>query len=382
MEASSTISQASVRREAAVLLTLSASAIAIMVAVFALVGRFHRWQGSLAARLYVIGQEELQTGNPAKAIEEFRSALAFQHDNYEYQLSLGQALEAAGRYDEAESYLLNLGELQPQDGMVNRQLARLAAHRQLSNQTLRYYHHAIFGIWQTNPDQNRRIARLELIDYLIRENSPVQAQAEILAMAAGLPPDPQLINRAAGLFMEIGDYENALDQFRHAYQLDRKNMAAAQGAGEAAFKLGRYKTAQRYLETAVNDGRVQARDMLATCELVLTSDPFRRNMPSQERLHRTQNAYEAASSRLQSCMSSHGEAGASSTAASSMQQLALQRQQLRPKLRRAAEDPDLLENIMTFVFDVEETTEQECGPPTGLDRALLLIGRNREGVER
>jgi tetratricopeptide (TPR) repeat protein len=381
MEASPTISQPTARREAAVLLTLSAIAIVTMAGVFALVNRFHQWQASLAARLYGNGQWELQRGNPAKAIENFRSALAFQGDNYEYQLSLAQALEAAGRYDEAESYLLNLWERQPQDGMVNLQLARLAAHRHLTNQALRYYHNAIYGLWQQNPDQNRRVARFELIDYLIRESSPAQAQAEILAMAAGLPPDPELIDRAAGLFMEIRDYENALDQFRHAYQLDRKNMAAAQGAGEAAFKMGRYKTAQRYLEIAVNGGRTQAHDMLATVDLVLSSDPFRRNLPSKERVRRAQSAYQAASNRLQNCMESHGET-AGGGAPSSLQQLEEQRQQLKPKLRVAATNPDLLESIMNFVFDVEETTEQECGPPGQPDRALLLIGRNREGVER
>lgn len=364
------------------LLTLSAVAGLTIIGVFALVNRFRAWEVSLAVWLYENGQQELQSRNPAKAIEDFGSALAFQRDNYDYQLSLGQALEAAGRYDEAESYLLNLWERQPQDGMVNLQLARLAAHRQLSNQTLRYYHNAIYGIWQQNPDQNRRVARLELIDYLIRGSSPAQAQAEILAMAAALPPDSQLIDRAAGLFMEIGDYENALDQFRHAYQLDRNDLAAAEGAGEAAFKLGRYKTAQRYLDIVANGGRMQARAMLETADLILSSDPFRRNLPAPDRVRRTQNAYESASNRLQSCMSSHGETASNTGAPSSLQRLDQQRQQLKPKVRSATANPDLLESVMSFVFDVEETTEQECGPPSGLDRALLLIGRNREGAER
>jgi tetratricopeptide (TPR) repeat protein len=365
-----------------VLLTLSAIAILAIAGVFALVKRFHHWQGSLASRLYENGQRELQSGNPAKAIEDFRSALAFEGDNYQYQLSLAEALEAAGRYDEAESYLLNLWERQPQDGMVNLQLARLAAHRHLINQVLRYYHNAIYGIWQQNPDQSRRMARLELIDYLIRDNSLTQAQAEIIAMVAGLPPDPQLLHRAAGLFMEIGDYQNALDQFRRAYQLDHNSLEAAQGAGEAAFKLGRYKTAQRYLQIAVNGGRTQASDILNTVELILSSDPFRQNLPAQQRLHRTERAYEAASNRLQSCMNSHGNTGTSNGAPSPLQKLDQQRQQLRPKLRGAAQDPDLLDSIMNFAFDVEETADQECGLTTGIDRALLLIGRNRERVER
>ena len=382
MEASPAIPRLTARRKLLVLLALSAIAIAVMIAVFTLVQQFHGWQGSLAAKVYEQGEQELQGGNPARAIEDFRSALAFQRDNYQYQLSLAQALEAAGRYDEAESYLLSLWERQPQDGMVNLQLARLAAHRGLSNETLRYYHNAIYGIWRSNPDQSRRIARLELIDYLVRENSKTQAQSEIIAMVAGLPPDPQLVDRAAGLFMEIGDYENALDQFRHAYDLDRKDVTAAAGAGTAAFKLGRYKTAQHYLAAAVDGGRSQERDLLETAELILASDPFRRNLTSQERVRRAKTAFEAAAGRLHTCMQSHGETDKSDQGSSSLQQLAQQQNQLRAKLGGTALNPDTLESIMSFVFNVEERTEEECGEPSRLDRALLLIGRNREGVER
>jgi hypothetical protein len=37
---------------------------------------------------------------------------------------------------------------------------------------------------------------------------------------------------------------------------------------------------------------------------------------------------------------------------------------------------------MSFVFEVEDETAEVCGEPSGVDQALLLIGRNREGVER
>ena len=47
MEASPTITQPTARREAMVLLTLSAIAILAIAGVFALVKRFHHWQGSL-----------------------------------------------------------------------------------------------------------------------------------------------------------------------------------------------------------------------------------------------------------------------------------------------------------------------------------------------
>jgi hypothetical protein len=45
-------------------------------------------------------------------------------------------------------------------------------------------------------------------------------------------------------------------------------------------------------------------------------------------------------------------------------------------------NPELPSAAMDFVFDVEEQTKEICGDPTGMDEALLLTGRNREGVER
>src|SRR5207302_4549467 len=153
------VSKPTAQREALVSLVLSALAIAAFAAVLGLTTRFHSWQASLAERMYGRGEHDLQTGRAAAAIEDFRSALAFDRDNPLYQFRLAQALEAEGRFDEAESYLINLWEHQPQNGMVNVQLARLAAHRQSTNRALRYYHNAIYGIWDSNPDENRRADR-------------------------------------------------------------------------------------------------------------------------------------------------------------------------------------------------------------------------------
>ncbi|HYL16802.1 MAG TPA: tetratricopeptide repeat protein [Terriglobales bacterium] len=365
-------------------MTLSAIAIAAFAAVLGLTTRFHHWQASLAEHMYQQGERALQSGRAAAAIEDFRSALAFDRDNFWYQFSLAQSLEAEGRFDEAESYLVNLWERQPQNGMVNLQLARLAAHRQLTSQALRYYHNAIYGIWDRDPDQNRRTARFELIQFLLKQNARTQAQSELIAMEAGLPPDPQLHLKVADLFLQIQDYENALGQFRQVLQLDRKNVQAAAGAGEAAFDLGRYRTALRYLEPAVaaNHKDEESARMLETAGLIIENNPFRRKLSLAERKHRVHTAFQAASLRLNACMQAHGESTSSAGAESSFQKLYAQEMHLKPKVRsRALDDPDFQENVMDFVFDTEEETK-ECGSPSALDEALLLIGRNREGAEQ
>ena len=37
---------------------------------------------------------------------------------------------------------------------------------------------------------------------------------------------------------------------------------------------------------------------------------------------------------------------------------------------------------MRLVFDIEQQTAQQCGPPSGLDQALLILAQNPNGVER
>ena len=384
MDTAEPTSKPTAQREALVSLVLSVIAVAAFAAVLGLTTRFHSWQASLAETMRGRGERDLQTGRAGRAIEDFRSALAFDRDNSVYQFRLAQALEAEGRFDEAESYLINLWERQPQNGMVNVQLARLAVHRDAMSQTLRYYHNAIYGIWDSQPDENRRAARLELVEFLLQRNARAQVQSELIAMPAGLPPDPWLHLKVAELFRKIDDYENGFAQFRQVLQLDHGNVEAAAGAGEAAFELGRYRTAVRYLESAVAANRKDevSRNKLNTANLVLASNPFRPNVSMEERKRRVQNAFRAASAHLNDCIEARGESTGHGAAENSIEKLHNRQTDLGPKLRgRTFNDPDFQESVMDFVFEVEEQTA-DCGSPTGLDQALVLIGRNREGAER
>ena len=390
MEVSTAVPKRTVRGEALVIAVLSAVAVVALLIVFALVNRFRDWQTALADRTYRHGLNEMDYGSASQAIEYFRSALFFQPDNFDYQFSLAQGLENAGRFDEAEAYLQNLWEKQPQSGSVNLQLGRLAAHRHQTADVLRYYHNAIYGIWKSDPDQNRRIARLELVDFLIANNDVTQAQAELIAMQAGLPSDPRLHTQLANLFMSISDYEHAFAEFREARQLDRQNIQPLAGAGIAAFKLGRFRTALHFLDAAVRAGDrdPEIRNLLETAELVISSNTRARGISLAERIARVQKDFTTAKGRLQQCMRAHGEATAESATgdsrSSSLAQLATRAAQLAPTVRRPAvlNDPNEREDIMEFVFDVEEETEDACGTPTGADLALLLLGRSQESAEQ
>jgi hypothetical protein len=55
-----------------------------------------------------------------------------------------------------------------------------------------------------------------------------------------------------------------------------------------------------------------------------------------------------------------------------------------PKITRenVREEPELLAAGAELVFKAEETTNQTCGEPAGLDEALLLAGRKHGASER
>ena len=74
-------------------------------------------------------------------------------DDYAYQLNLAEALIGLKRTGEASTYLVNLWDRQPEDGLVNLELARIAVQKGQTEQALRYYHNAIYAAW---PEAIRR----------------------------------------------------------------------------------------------------------------------------------------------------------------------------------------------------------------------------------
>jgi hypothetical protein len=150
------------------------------------------------------------------------------------------------------------------------------------------------------------------------------------------------------------------------------------GAGSAAFELGRYPLAQRYLEAAVaaDPKDAQSLDRLKTVELVVQMDPFRREIPVDQRNRIVIEAFEAAGERLKSC-----PAAGDSRERASTQTLAEMWTTMKPQIteRGLRQNPDSVETAMDLVFAIERKSNNVCGPLTGTDMALLLISRLHEG---
>jgi tetratricopeptide (TPR) repeat protein len=352
--------------------------------VTGLVNRFREQQKALAGHLYEQGLAEQQAGKPELALQHFRAALSYSPDNFQYELSLARTLRDSGRTGEAETYLISLWEHSPQDGAVNLALGRLAARQMAPDRIIQYYHNAIYGVWDSNAEQNRLNAWFELVEVLLHLNARTQAQAELIALSANLPPKPELQMHVADLFVQAQDYEHALAEYRRVLQLDRTNPNAAAGAARAAFKLGRYRTAERYLETAskANAHDAQIAQMLQISKLVLQQDPFSRGLSLDERARRIRTVLWAAGQRLDTCMSSQGTGSNPSVQVGSLSPLKAQWAQMNRRLRRLGRtgETGLADEVMDLVLQIEQQTA-DCASSTQ-DQALLLLAQNRAGVEQ
>lgn len=343
-------------------------------------------QQRLAAESSEQGERALREGRPDEAVTDLRTAMSLAPTRAR-RLRLAQALGAARRDAEARAHLLTLRDSKPGDGVINLELARLAARADAAPVAARYYRDAIDGAWATAPDMHRRKARLELANLLVRHGTAAQAEAELIALAADLPSDAALHVQVGGLMMQVQQMRRAFDLYGAALRLDPANPRAMQGAGEAAYRLGNYITARRYF-SAVADaepGNTHVAGRLETINAVLALNPFRRGLAARERARRAVLALEIASKRLAACAEAQGVSLTDTGGADDLQRLAGEAQAIAPRVqvRTVSRDPDLLDELMDLVFRLEDASEARCGEAAhGADQALMLIAQERRATER
>jgi tetratricopeptide (TPR) repeat protein len=373
-----------------ILLVLTLAAATGFAAVSHLVSRYNANQQARGRKLYTQGLAAAAAARYDDAIAVFRAALTCDPTNSQYQLSLARALRDSNdprRLDEAESYLVALWQRAPQDAAVNLALARAAAHRGSIEDATRYYHNAMYGVWNSDPDSNRGKARVELIQFLLKKNAPDKAEPELMALATSLPPNPSAHLQAAQLFAQAQDYSGALAQYQEVLHLDPANFPALSGAGEAAYRAGIYSAAQRYLQAEVNANPqdVNSRQLLATTDLVLRINPFHSHISDAERNRRITAAFTQAGKRLTECAQQTGaDLNATTTSTSPLASLQSRWIAAKPNLARlrSPAETDLPDALMDVVFQIEQQTAATCGPPQGLDLALLLISQKREAASQ
>jgi tetratricopeptide (TPR) repeat protein len=374
-----------------ILLILTLAAAVAFAAVSHLVSRFNANQQARGRKLYVQGLADAGAARYDDAIAAFRAALTCDPANSQYQLSLARALRDSNdprRLDEAESYLIALWQRAPQDANVNLALARVAARRGSIEDATRYYHNAMYGVWNSNPDFNRGKARIELIQFLLNQSAPDKAESELMALATALPPDPVSHLQAAQLFAQAQDSAGALAQYEEVLRLDPANSAALAGAGEAAYNSGNYTTAQRYLRAAVDAHPEDAhsRQFLATTDVVLNVNPFQSHISDAERNRRITADFVRAEERLTECAqrTAVNLNATPNPLASPLSTLQSRWIAVKPDLARLRSPAEtaLPDTIMDVVFQIERQTAAICGTPESFDLALLLISQKREAASQ
>ncbi len=326
-------------------------------------------QQVLAERWFARGQSDLAHGDPARAVDEIQTALAFAPEDDAYRLKLALALMRSGKLDEARAHLTSLWEQRPGDANVNLQLARVMARLGDAQEAIRYYHGAIYGVWEGDPLRHREAVRFELANFLLTTRQIPAAQSELIALAAELPPTSNDQARLGDLMMDAGEPLRALAAYKNARKAGRNNAQADLGAAQSSFALRHYLEARDYARLALkNDPQLEQASLLEEqASLVLAADPYAKGLNMQVRAARAQAAYESASDRLDECLSNHSDPVLETLSA----QQAASFKRIRPIALQ--HDPDLLDRVVHWSYDVETASEGTCGAPTGVDAALLVL---------
>lgn len=375
---------------------------------------YHEKLHALAGQWFQTAQNNLNAGKAAEALADLRNALVYEPADPRIQFRLAQALIADGSEDEARSYLAGLLARSPSDAEVNLELARIAAKSGNERDALRYYHGAIYGVWPDHPRQNRLNTRLELCRFLLAGNDEASADGELIALQSDLPEKnaTPLHEQTAELFLKAGDAPRALAEFRAVLNSPHPPAAAWKGAGMAAFTLGYFSAAEHYLQVATrfHQSDPEIAEELQSSRLIQQWDPYLRGLTAAEKRARTRHDFSAALARLETCAKSSGVqlpapsrpakgktkilgnaitpavSGSAADSANSLDLVALYQRAgiLQPQLaeRNLKGHPETIDAVMNLVFAIESATAQKCGPPAGLDAALLLLRKTMQNGER
>ena len=388
-------------------------------------------QTELAQRWLARGEQALRDGKPQAAIDALRSALAFAPSQRSIEIQLAEALASAGRIQEATVYFNALLESQQGNGLINLQLARLAARQGNESQAIEDYQRAIYGNWEGDGYVRRRTVRFELINYLIGRQLLDQARSELLVASGNAPEDDISVQLDIARTMEQAqDPSDALHLYTTILHRHPSLLEALEGAGRTAFQMGRYMEAKHYLGRALESPAVdqepqpvlqQSRNQLHDATRLLQLYPSSR-LSIKERSARILTARKIAMARLAECTKDNAQASRKdSTTASALapndrqssnplknlasrftgkttkaptnqapspppvdplQALAARWQQpASVKLADLENAPELAQNQIQLIYDTEIITQQVCGAPAGDDALLLRVAQAPNHVE-
>ena len=343
---------------------------------------YHKSIHVLADNWFDEGEASFRTGDIKSALTDYRNALVYSPDNAKFQFHLAQALAAAGRGDEGRSYLLNLLSESPGSGEVNLALARIAAHKVLTSDALRYYHGAIYGEWDDDPIAMRWQVRRELAEYLLDRSLQRQAVPEIIALADSTPAnDVEQLRVVGNLLLKAKLWTRALEVFHTILSTNETDGDALLGAATSAFNLNQYSAALDYFDRLPEKDR-NARgvaEMYKTTQQISEMNPFLHDLSREAKARKAAAALSVATSRLQQCATQVGQSLTATPSQTQLQKAFAESKELAAdgRWQILAKHPETLDEVMGHAFEMENASAAACGEPEGTDRALWLLGRSR-----
>jgi len=372
-------------------LTRSREAI-LTAAVFLLLGLFaitafasrmyHKTVHVLADQWSAAGESASGAKNFPEAITDYRNALIYSPNNSTFQFRLAKALSAEGHGDQAETYLLSLLSESPGSGPVNLELARIAAHHPHDmSDAFRYYHAAIYGVWDADPLITRSEVRRELCEFLLARSATRLAEPELIALADNVPQNDVARTKVASNLLLRGQlYSRALVAFQSALDADPEDSESLSGAATAAFHLAKYPEAVNFLQKIPADQLTSSQsDMLETAHRVIALDPFGVTLSAASRAAITVHDLDLAKSHAGNCSVQGGDSLDPKVPPSDLEKLIAQKEANRSMWseRMLVRAPDRINEAMALAFQMENAVAAACGPLSGPDRALWLLGSAR-----
>jgi tetratricopeptide (TPR) repeat protein len=417
------------------LLGIFASTCVLGVLTYLIFQSYSQHQQDAAARWKRRGEAALVKGNANAAVFDLQMALGYVKADRGTEMELASALAQAGRLLEATAYFNTLWDREPGNGIINLQLARLAGRQHQTASAIQHYHAAIYGVWEGDGAIRRRQVRLELVRYLTSQARFGEARDELL-IAAGNDTNTRSLLEVAELLAHAQAPNDALRLYREVASRRPIVTEAVEGAGQMAFAMEHYRTANLYLDRAVTVAGSGAPPLvnrplternLQITRAVLAAYPSPQ-LPERERQGRVFHAYETARARFASCSrqvqgggggtgsnngtsdgagaepasqgvqtgeaqkagtqnhgtQNHGTQTGGAPNADEMAALAARWQKEPPRLRIADFDrnPEIEAAAMQLVYDTEQITARACGQPTGLDAILLRIASAPDVVDQ
>ena len=265
---------------------------ALLVLVF-LIGFVHYSYRSgrveRAEQYFKTGSALLLQGRDQEAVEQFRNAVSIAPDNQQYRLSLGLTLIKTEHPDEGAVYLNEVLKRDPNNGVANLGLARIAAARGKTSDAITYYHRAIYGTWPAGEEKNRMEARFELADYLRKAGLQKEAIAELLAALEQARGDEAAKMRIGRLLLEHGSPRQAADVFRDVLRTNNRDARAWAGLGVAELVLEDYRAARNAFRNALrlDPSDQPSQRQLELVEQVMALDPNAGGLRASERYQRS-----------------------------------------------------------------------------------------------